>query len=100
MEMKMTKMIIVDSKTLWDSISTCHEPADRAIRPHVALLRYDFERHFICMITWVRGALNPADPLTKPDSPQMETLNLMLRDGRLTLSVLEEFARSPGKSLG
>lgn len=52
------------------------------------------------MITWIRGALNPSDALTKPASPQIETLNLMFRDGQPTITVLQELARSPGKLLG
>lgn len=44
---KIDVVLIVDSKSLWDSTLTCHEPADKSIRPHASLLRYDLKGNLL-----------------------------------------------------
>eukprot|EP00171_Calliarthron_tuberculosum_P023065 IDg23065t1 len=75
--------IVVDSKDLFDTISTRRLPVDRSIRGDVASLRYDFEVKNISKMLWISGKLNLADPLTKKDSPLQQTLQLVLYTGKL-----------------
>lgn len=34
--------VCVDSKYLWDSLSSCHEPTDKAVKADVNVTRYEF----------------------------------------------------------
>lgn len=90
----------VDSKSLWDCISTCHEPHDKHIRPHVALLRYDFERAFITALVWIAGTKNPSDAVTKPHSSTIRLLQQILHSGRVTVDMSETEYRDQDRSLG
>lgn len=35
--------ICVDSKDLWDSLTTCHKRTDKSVRADVNVIRYEFE---------------------------------------------------------
>lgn len=59
---------MVDSKDLFDSLTTCHVPEDNAIRADVQLIRYNFETHHVDRLLWIPGSLNLSDVLTKKDS--------------------------------
>ena len=82
--------IIVDSKDLFTSLSTCRVPEDKSIRADVQLIRYCFETKKIENIIWIPGAVNPADPLTKKDSPILESLQIMLYQGEIPLDLSRE----------
>eukprot|EP00180_Rhodochaete_pulchella_P004029 Plantae.Rhodophyta-Rhodochaete_pulchella.ctg74099.p2 GENE.Plantae.Rhodophyta-Rhodochaete_pulchella.ctg74099~~Plantae.Rhodophyta-Rhodochaete_pulchella.ctg74099.p2 ORF type:complete len:100 (+),score=11.07 Plantae.Rhodophyta-Rhodochaete_pulchella.ctg74099:3-302(+) len=66
---QLTPSIGVDSKSLYDTMSTVHAPPERSVRAIVALLRYDFERRYLRDMFWLPGAANPADSTTKRNSP-------------------------------
>lgn len=69
-------IIAVDSKYLFDSLSSCHVPEDKAIRADVQLIRYYFETKKIQKMIWIPGSLNLADPLSKMDSRLSDALQL------------------------
>jgi hypothetical protein len=93
-------VLCVDSKSLWDSISTCHEPIDRSIRPDVALLRYDFERRALHELVWIPGTINPADALTKENSSVTPILQIIMQEGTLAIDVDKTKRRAHNLSLG
>lgn len=35
--------VCVDSKDLWDSLTTCHESTDKSVKANVSVIRYEFE---------------------------------------------------------
>ncbi len=97
---KVTVSIIVDSKNLWDSMSSWREPLDRQIRPDMALLRHDYERKLINEMVWIAGTINPADVLTKEASPARSILQLIFNGAKLTISISPQDVRDNMKSLG
>lgn len=76
--------LVVDSKDLYDTISTKRLPTDKSIKCEVASLRYDFEIRAIDKIIWVPGKFNLADPLTKHDIPIEKSLQLTLYCGTIS----------------
>lgn len=92
--------VVVDSKDLFSSLSTCRTPEDKSILADVQLLRYNFETHNLNQLIWIPGSANPADPLTKRDSPLMDTLQIMLFDGTLPLDFAKFESRCSDAPLG
>ena len=92
--------VVVDSKDLFTSLSTCRTPEDKSIRADVQLLRYNFETEQLNKLIWIPGSANPADPLTKKDSLLSEVLQLMLFQGRLPLDLSRMEDRPAAASLG
>lgn len=92
--------VVVDSKDLFSSLSTCRTPEDKSILADVALLRYHFETHQLNRVIWIPGSANPADPLTKRDSPLADTLQIMMFDGTLPLQFDKTDSRTSNASLG
>ena len=62
-------LLALDSKDLFDTLSTCRNSADRSIRADVSVIRYEFEKFKLNRIFWIPGKVNLADPLTKANSP-------------------------------
>lgn len=93
-------IIAVDSKDLYESLSSCHVPEDKSIRGDVQLIRYYFETRQISHMVWLPGSLNLADPLTKKDSRLEACLQLLLFDGNLPCEIPSENQRSSDRSLG
>ncbi len=77
-------LIAVDSKDLYDTLSTCRNATDKSIRADVSVIRYEFETQNVNRMIWVSGKSNLADPLTKPNSPLANPLQLMLFFWRIT----------------
>ena len=92
--------VVLDSKDLFLSLSTCRTPEDKSIRADVQILRYNFERHYLNRLIWIPGSLNIADSLTKKDSPLAETLQLMLFDGSLPVYLSSGESRESSTTLG
>ena len=92
--------VIVDSKDLYDSLSTCRTPEDKSIRTDLQLLRYNFETHQLNKSIWIPGNANRADALTKHDSALSEKLQLMLFDGTVPVTFDISASRSSDASLG
>jgi len=70
--------VAVDSNDLWETISTCRTPTDNAIRSDVCLIRYEFETKARDRLIWIPGQSNLTDPLTKPNSPLCNALQLLM----------------------
>ncbi len=75
--------ICVDSKDLFNSMSTQRQSIDRSIRGDVACIRYEFQTGSVNEISWIPGKMNLADVLTKTDSPLSEALKLTMFNGKL-----------------
>eukprot|EP00171_Calliarthron_tuberculosum_P022021 IDg22021t1 len=91
---------VLDSKDLWDSLSTCHTPLDKSIRADVSVIRYEFETHNVNKMTWIPGKCNLSDPLTKPNSPLVKSLQLMLFEGEISIQLDEAKTRDSQMSTG
>ena len=92
--------IVLDSKDLYDTISTCRLATDRSIRGDVALIRYEFETRKVSRMIWVPGKVNLSDPLRKRDSPIISSLQLPLFTGELPFNFKEFLARRSDRSTG
>ena len=93
-------IVIVDSKDLFDSLTSCHIPEDRSIRADVQLIRYYFETKQIDKVVWVPGSANLADPLTKKDSPLSDALQLLLFQGSMPFDFDKMLHRNSSPNLG
>ena len=75
----------VDSRSLYDTITTQRESDNFRVRQAVQALRESFEAGEIDTMRWISGKSNPADTLTKRSSSTSRLLNEMMRTGRLQL---------------
>lgn len=80
-------VIVVDSKDLFDSLSTCRSATNKSIRADLSLIRHEFETQHISRMIWIPGNINPADAITKPDSPLTQTLQLLMFSGELPIDL-------------
>lgn len=58
-------IVTLDSKDLYDTLSTCRSSTDRSICADLSVIRYEFETHNVNQIIWIPGKVPLADPLTK-----------------------------------
>lgn len=79
-------IIAVDSKDLFQSLSTQRNSIDKSIRADVNVIRHEFEVRNISSMIWLPGKLNFADIGTKMDSPLTLSTQLMFFTGRLPYS--------------
>lgn len=100
LDITMDLVVIVDSKDLYDSLSTCRGATDKSIRADVSLIRYEFETQKISRMIWIPGNVNPADALTKPDSPLRQTLQLLMFSGRIPIDFSTSQHRDSEQFLG
>lgn len=92
--------IVVDSKDLFTTLSTCRNASDRSIRADVSVIRFEFETQCVSRMIWVPGKTNLADPGTKPNSPLDQALQLMLFTGEIPISFEDAISRSSHQSTG
>lgn len=92
--------IAVDSKDLYSTLTTCRNATDRAMRGDVSFIRYEFETRSIARMFWIPGAINMADPGTKPNSPLAQTLSLLLSSGELPIDFEEALSKKSDQFLG
>jgi len=97
---KLDLRIAVDSKDLWDSLSSCHEPTDKSVRADVNVIRFEFETKNVTNMTWIPGKLNLADPMTKKDSPISNNLQLLMYTGELPFDTSSTKTRDSSQSTG
>ena len=97
---KINLTVAIDSKDLYNSLSTCRTPTDKSIRGDVSLLRYNFETRKLHKVVWLPGTVNPADVLTKLNSGLVDTVQLLLFDGYLPIDLSKSEARNTTQSLG
>lgn len=89
-----TLSIAVDSKDLFTTLSTCRNSADRSIRADVNVIRFEFETHNITKMIWIPGKVNPADCLTKRNSPLVDALQLILYSGKIQIDFSDQQFRN------
>ncbi len=75
----------VDSKSLFDTITTLHEGREYRLRQTVQGIRDSFESREMDMLRWVEGKVNIADALTKQNANTQKLLNRVAITGKLTL---------------
>lgn len=78
--------MIVDSKALFDTITTLHECREYRLRRTVSRIRHSFESHELDVVRWLPGKLNMADALTKRNMVQWVNLNGLLSTGNWELN--------------
>lgn len=92
--------VIVDSKDLYDTLSTCQNSTDRSVRADVSVIRYEFETEKVNSMIWIPEKLNIADALTKPNSSTTEMLQLAMYSGKLPIDFNEPLSRQSKQSTG
>eukprot|EP00171_Calliarthron_tuberculosum_P001292 IDg1292t1 len=85
LNVKVDNLIVVDTKDLYSSLSTCRNSIDKSIRADVSVIRYEFETKNISRMVWIPGKCNLADAGTKPNSPLTNALQLMMFSGELPI---------------
>lgn len=70
--------LLVDSKSLFETITTLHQTGDYRLRKVVARLRDSFEAKELNSVRWIRDSANYADALPKRNLPLSKRLNDML----------------------
>ena len=93
-------MLVVDSRDLYNTLSTCRNSADRSIRADVSVIRYEFESENVSRIMWVPGKVNLADACTKQNSPLTESLQFLLCSGKIPSDLPDSDIRSSKMSTG
>lgn len=78
--------LIVDSKALFETLTTLHQSDDYRLRKTVARIRASFESKELNIVRWIPGIVNVADALTKRNQPLSLKLNAMLCSGFLSLN--------------
>lgn len=73
--------ILVDSRALFDTITTLHECKEYRLRNTVNRIRNSFEAQELDSIRWNPGTKNVADALTKRSSELWQQLGEMLSTG-------------------
>lgn len=73
--------MIVDSKALFDTITTLHECREYRLRRTVSRIRHSFESHELDVVRWLPGRENVADALTKRNRVLWLKLNELLSSG-------------------
>ena len=81
----------VDSKGLYDTITTLHEGRDYRLRQTVQRIRDSFEAGQVNVIRWIQGKAVFADVLTKRTSISYRMLNRITSTGMLQLPAHRSF---------
>lgn len=79
--------IMVDSKALFETITTLHQGDDYRLRGTVARMRDLFESQELNSLRWIPGIMNVADALTKRNLKTSALLNQLLADGRWCVDI-------------
>eukprot|EP00177_Eucheuma_denticulatum_P007832 GFKZ01014258.1.p1 GENE.GFKZ01014258.1~~GFKZ01014258.1.p1 ORF type:complete len:1202 (-),score=97.36 GFKZ01014258.1:1881-5486(-) len=77
----------VDSKGLWDTITTLHEGKEYRLRQTVQRIRNSFEAQELNVLRWIPGTENVADALTKRNMTLWRKLNDMIADGIFNVDI-------------
>lgn len=79
--------LVVDSRCLFDTITTLHESSEYRLRPTVQRMRNSFESNGLECMRWVPGKINVADALTKRSAELGRILNHICSDGYLDIDL-------------
>lgn len=74
--------MIVDSKDLFDTITTLHESHEYRLSMTVSRIRHSFESRELDLVRWFTGPENVADALTKRNKVLWVKLNDLLSTGK------------------
>jgi len=77
----------VDSRALYDTITTLHEGKEYRLRQTVERIRNSFESKELDVLRWIPGNINIADALTKRNIAMHRLLNKVAVDGSLCIDV-------------
>lgn len=84
----------VDSRGLFDTITTLHEGRDYRLRQTVQRIRDSFEAKEFDVLRWIKGSTNIADALTKRNVVLYRLLNDIFSDGCLHVNLDQGFQLS------
>lgn len=84
-EDEIAHVLHVDSRGLFDTISTLHDGKEYRLRQTVQRIRDSFESRDIDILRWVPTGMNVADSLTKRCPPVQRKFNLCCAAGQLTI---------------
>lgn len=79
--------LCVDSRALFDTVTTLHESKEFRLRPTVTRIRDSFESGELDTLRWVAGIDNVADTLTKANLTLFGKLNNVLASGVWSISM-------------
>ena len=77
--------MVIDSKDLFSTLSTCQMAADRSIRGDLISTRFEFATKKVSYMALVRRKINLADPGIKPDRQLTLALHLLFESGCLSI---------------
>jgi len=86
---KLRHVLHVDSRGLFDTISTLHDGREYCLRQTVQRIRHSFEDGDINKLRWVHSLQNIADALTKGCIQSHRRLNKLCTAGQLEMSTDE-----------
>lgn len=72
--------LLVDSKSLFETITTLHQSGDYRLCKVVACMRDWFESKELIVVRWISGSQNFADVLSKKNIALSKRLNYLLKD--------------------
>ena len=85
---KLPITIVIDNLGLHRSLSTQSQPTDMGMAAEVHGLRLDYENGIIDTVSWIEGAQNPANSLTKPLAGETTGfLDSLVGDGKLPVDI-------------
>jgi len=85
--LSITHKLHVDSRALYDTITTLNEGKDYRVRQALERIRDSFESCEFDTLRWVPGVLNIADALTKRNTALFRTLNEICLSGMLIIDL-------------
>lgn len=89
---KITYQLNVDSKGLYDTITTLHEGKEYRLRQTVQRLRDSFESEELNVLQWIQGFANIADALTKHNPNSFRLISRVFSSGKLDLPRHDSYA--------
>ena len=79
--------LCVDSRGLYDTITTLHDGKEYRLRQTVERLRNSFESGDLNILRWIPGTMNIADALTKRNIQLYKMLNNVCASGKLNIEI-------------
>lgn len=84
--------LTVDSKGLYDTITTLHEGREYRLRQTVQRIRDSFESEELDALKWIQGFANIADALTKHNQNSYKLMSHVINTGTLDLPRHESYS--------
>ena len=91
---KIDLWIVVDTKHLFATLSTCRVASDRSIRGDVSSIRFEFFTKVFSKTIWVPGSTNLAACGTEPDIPLTNFMQLLLVSGSIPIDLKDSISLS------